>query len=158
MNTPSAARMKEELIISLRSKVFGDRGTDLQAAWDYVETVINGMDDSHNRGPAWTAVHVLANTIANVIETLPEFLPAPPDVVRISPEDNPAAGAAEPERVMLTVDHIALDAIIDARIQNWYENSIDLEHEVNRVIEDYDFSDTIRNTIRHNISFSIEVD
>ena len=59
---------------------------------------------------------------------------------------------------MLTVDHIALDAIIDARIANWYENSIDLEHEVNRVIEDYDFTDTVRDTIRHNISFSVDVE
>ena len=158
MNTPSAARMKEELIISLRSKVFGDRGTDLQAAWDYVETVINGMDDSHNRGPAWTAVHVLANTIANVIETLPEFLPAPPDEVRISPEDNPAAGAAEPEPVMLALDRAALDQIIDARIANWYEHEFDIDAEIERGIDNYDFTDTVRDTIRHNISFSVEVD
>lgn len=109
---------KSELVLMLRSKVFGDRGTDIQAAWDYVESVINGMDDSHNRGPAWTAVHVLANTIANAIETLPEFLPAPPDEVRISPEDNPATGAPEQEieRVTLILGRESLNEIIDARI------------------------------------------
>lgn len=155
---------KSELVIMLRSKVFGDRGTDLQAAFDYVESVINGMDDSHNRGPAWTAVHVLANTIANVIETLPEhvdrieFLPEPPAVVRISPEDNPAAGAAEPEPVMLTLDRAALDQIIDARIANWYEHEFDIQEEVNSAINEYDFEDTVRDIVRHNISFSIDVD
>ena len=149
---------KALLVASLRQRLFADRGTDVAAAFDYCNMLIDSIPGGNEKIAARTALHVLANTVANAIEALPEFLPAPPDVVRISPEDNPAAGAAEPERVMLTVDHIALDAIIDARIQNWYENSIDLEHEVNRVIEDYDFSDTIRNTIRHNISFSIEVD
>lgn len=149
---------KSELVVMLRSKVFGDRGTDVQAAFDYVESVINGMSESADRGPAWTAVHVLANTIANVIEALPEFLPAPPDEVRISPEDNPATGAPEPERVMLTVDHIALDAIIDARIQNWYEHEFDIQEEINSAINDYDFEDTVRDIVRNNISFSIDVD
>lgn len=160
MNTPSAARMKEELIISLRSKVFGDRGTDVQAAFDYVESVINGLSESADRGPAWTAVHVLANTIANVIETLPEFLPAPPDEVRISPEDNPAAGAAEPEprHVMLMLDRASLDAIIDARIANWYEHEFDIQEEIEQGINDYDFEDTVRDIVRNNISFSIDVD
>lgn len=155
---------KSELVLMLRSKVFGDRGTDIQAAFDYVESVINGMSESADRGPAWTAVHVLANTIANVIETLPEyvdrieFLPEPPEVVRISPEDNPAAGAAEPEPVMLTLDRAALDQIINARIANWYEHEFDIDEEIERGIDNYDFSDTIRDTIRHNISFSIDVD
>lgn len=147
---------KSELVMMLRSKVFGDRGTDLQAAWDYVESVINGMSESADRGPAWTAVHVLANTIANVLETLPEFLPAPPEVVRISPEDNPATGAAEPERVMLTVDHIALDAIIDARIQNWADSV--LEETITEAINDYDFEETVRDIVRHNLHFSIDVE
>ena len=103
-------------------------------------------------------MHVLANTVANAIDALPEFLPAPPDEVRISPEDNPAAGAAEPERVMLTVDHIALDAIIDARIANWYEHEFDIQEEVNSAINDYDFEETVRDIVRHNISFSVDVE
>jgi hypothetical protein len=149
---------KALLVSNLRQRMFADRGTDVAAAFDYCNMLIDSIPGGNEKIAARTALHVLANTVANAIEALPEFLPAPPDVVRISPEDNPAAGAAEPERVMLTVDHIALDAIIDARIANWYENSIDLEHEVNRVIEDYDFTDTVRDTIRHNISFSVDVE
>jgi hypothetical protein len=66
--------------------------------------MIDSIPGGNEKIAARTALHVLANTVANAIEALPEFLPAPPDVVRISPEDNPATGAAEPERVMLTVD------------------------------------------------------
>ena len=149
---------KALLVASLRQRLFADRGTDVAAAFDYCNMMIDSIPGGNEKITARTALHVLANTVANAIDALPEFLPAPPDEVRISPEDNPAAGAAEPEPVMLALDRVALDLIIDARIQNWYENSIDLEHEVNRVIEDYDFSDTIRDTIRHNISFSIDVE
>ena len=149
---------KALLVASLRQRLFADRGTDVAAAFDYCNMMIDSIPGGNEKITARTALHVLANTVANAIDALPEFLPAPPDVVRISPEDNPAAGAAEPEPVMLALDRVALDLIIDARIQNWYENSIDLEHEVNRLIEDYDFTDTVRDTIRHNISFSIDVD
>ena len=149
---------KALLVASLRQRLFADRGTDVAAAFDYCNMMIDSIPGGNEKITARTALHVLANTVANAIDALPEFLPAPPDEVRISPEDNPAAGAAEPEPVMLALDRVALDLIIDARIQNWYENSIDLEHEVNRLIEDYDFTDTVRDTIRHNISFSIDVD
>ncbi len=143
---------KSELVVMLRSKVFGDRGTDVQAAFDYVESVINGMSESSDRGPAYAALHVVLNTVANAIEALPEY------VNRISPEDNPAAGAPEPEPVMLTLDRAALDQIIDARIANWYEHEFDIQGEIEQGINNYDFEDTIRDTIRHNISFSIDVD
>ena len=143
---------KALLVAAIRNRLFNDQQTDVKSALSAAHGVIDTITDPASRIGALTAMHVVLNTVANAIDALPEY------VNRISPEDNPATGAAEPERVMLTVDHIALDQIIDARIQNWYENSIDLEHEVNRVIEDYDFSDTIRDTIRHNISFSIDVD
>jgi hypothetical protein len=149
---------KALLVASLRQRLFADRGTDVAAAFDYCNMMIDSIPGGNEKITARTALHVLANTVANAIEALPEFLPAPPDEVRISPEDNPAAGAAEPERVMLTVDHIALDAIIDARIANWYEHEFDIDEEIERGINDYDFDDTIRDTIRRNISFSIEVD
>ena len=140
---------KALLAAAIRNRLFNDQGTDVKAALSAAHGVIDTITDPASRIGALTAMHVVLNTVANAIDALPEFLPAPPDEVRISPE---------PEPVMLALDRVALDLIIDARIQNWYENSIDLEHEVNRVIEDYDFSDTIRDTIRHNISFSIEVD
>jgi hypothetical protein len=142
---------KSQLVISLRSKVFGDRGTDVMAAFDYAETIINGLSESSDRGPAWTAVHVLANTIANAIEALPAELvgqlPAPPAEVNIKGMP-----------MTLSLDRATLDQIIDERIQNWYEHDFDMDHEVSRVIDDYDFSDTVRDIVKNNISFSIDVD
>ena len=149
---------KALLVASLRQRLFADRGTDVAAAFDYCNMMIDSIPGGNEKITARTALHVLANTVANAIDALPEFLPAPPDEVRISPEDNPAAGAAEPERVMLTVDHIALDAIIDARIANWYEHEFDIQEEVNSAINDYDFEETVRDIVRHNISFSVDVE
>ena len=149
---------KALLVSNLRQRMFADRGTDVAAAFDYCNMLIDSIPGGNEKIAARTALHVLANTVANAIEALPEFLPAPPDEVRISPEDNPAAGAAEPERVMLTVDHIALDAIIDARIANWYEHEFDIQEEVNSAINDYDFEETVRDIVRHNISFSVDVE
>ena len=149
---------KALLVSNLRQRMFADRGTDVAAAFDYCNMMIDSIPGGNEKITARTALHVLANTVANAIDALPEFLPAPPDEVRISPEDNPAAGAAEPERVMLTVDHIALDAIIDARIANWYEHEFDIQEEVNSAINDYDFEETVRDIVRHNISFSVDVE
>jgi hypothetical protein len=133
---------KNELVMSLRSKVFGDRGTDLQAAWNYADSIISTLGD---RGPMWTAVHVLMNTIANAIDALPDPLAAPPEEIKI-------------ETVQLSVDRATLDDIIDARIANWYEHEFDIDAEIERGIDNYDFTDTVRDTIRHNISFSVDVD
>jgi len=183
---------KTELVISLRAKMFGDRGTDMQAAWDYAESIINNMDDSHNRGPAWTAIHVLANTIANVIETLPDPLAAPPAVVRISPADNPAAGASDLEAAIIRmidariVQSPALDILTEkfavmitaaeARTADRIdEASVLVEGKVTEGIDDFienqlddavqkcidnsvDWTEIVRDELRNNITFSIEVD
>lgn len=149
---------KTLLIASLRQRLFADRGTDVAAAFDYCNMLIDSIPGGNEKIAARTALHVLANTVANAIEALPEPLPALPDEVRISPEDNPATGAAEPEPVMLTLDRAALDQIIDARIQNWYEHDFDIQEEINSAINDYDFEDTVRDIVRNNISFSIDVD
>ena len=175
---------KKELVISLRTKMFGDRGTDLQSAWDYVETVINGMDDSHNRGPAWTAVHVLANTIANVIETLPEyvdrieFLPEPPAVVRISPVDNPAAGVSDIEAAIIRMidSRIAQSPAVAIKVTEALEEiNVLVEGKVTEGIDDFianqlddeiqkymdnsvDFTEIVRDELKQNITFSIEVE
>lgn len=148
---------KTLLAASLRQRMFADRGTDVAAAFDYCNMLIDSIPGGNEKIAARTALHVLANTVANAIDALPEyieFLPEP----RISPEDNPAAGAAEPERVMLTLDRAALDQIIDARIQNWYEHDFDIQEEVNGAINEYDFEETVRDIVKHNISFSIDVD
>lgn len=149
---------KALLVAAIRNRIFNDQQTDVKAALSAAHGVLDTITDPASRIGALTAMHVVLNTVANAIEALPEFLPAPPEVVRISPEDNPAAGAAEPEPVMLTLDRAALDQIIDARIANWYEHEFDIQEEIEQGINDYDFEETIRDTIRHNISFSIDVD
>ena len=149
---------KALLVAAIRNRIFNDQQTDVKAALSAAHAVIDTISDPASRIGALTAMHVVLNTVANAIDALPEFLPAPPDEVRISPEDNPAAGAAEPERVMLTVDHIALDAIIDARIQNWYENDCGIQDQIIEAINEYDFEETVRDIVRHNIHFSIDVE
>jgi hypothetical protein len=141
---------KALLVSNLRQRMFADRGTDVAAAWEYCNMMIDSIPGGNEKIAARTALHVLANTVANAIEALPEhieFLREP----RIEAPDNP-------EPVMLTLDRAALDEIIDARIQSWYENDFDIGEEINSAINDYDFTDTVRDTIRHNISFSVEVD
>jgi len=178
---------KTELVISLRAKMFGDRGTDMQAAWDYAESIINNMDDSHNRGPAWTAIHVLANTIANVIESLPDPLAAPPAEVRIAP-DNPAAGITDLESAILRlidariaqspslgdrIDHLvdraidtrAITEVIDQVVEGKVTEGIDdfianqLDDEIQKYMDNsVDFTEIVRDEIRSNITFTVEVD
>ena len=149
---------KSELVTAIRNRIFNDQQTDVKAALSAAHGVLDSISDPASRIGALTAMHVVLNTVANAIEALPEFLPAPPDEVRISPEDNPATGAPEPEPVMLTLDRDALDRIIDARIANWYEHEFDIQEEINSAINDYDFEDTVRDIVRNNISFSIDVD
>jgi hypothetical protein len=149
---------KALLVASLRQRLFADRGTDVAAAFDYCNMMIDSIPGGNEKITARTALHVLANTVANAIEALPEFLPAPPDEVRISPEDNPATGASESDLMTLVLDRAALDQIIDARIANWYEHEFDIQEEIEQGINDYDFEDTVRDIVRSRISFSIDVD
>jgi len=151
---------KALLVAAIRNRIFNDQQTDVKAALSAAHGVLDSISDPASRIGALTAMHVVLNTVANAIEALPEFLPAPPDEVRISPEDNPAAGAAEPEprHVMLMLDRASLDAIIDARIANWYEHEFDIQEEIEQGINDYDFEDTVRDIVRSRISFSIDVD
>ncbi len=149
---------KALLVAAIRNRIFNDQQTDVKAALSAAHGVLDTITDPASRIGALTAMHVVLNTVANAIEALPEFLPAPPEVVRISPEDNPAAGAAEPEPVMLTLDRAALDQIIDARIERWYENDCGIQDQIIEAINEYDFEETVRDIVRHNISFSIDVD
>jgi hypothetical protein len=151
---------KALLVAAIRNRIFNDQQTDVKAALSAAHGVLDSISDPASRIGALTAMHVVLNTVANAIEALPEFLPAPPDEVRISPEDNPATGAAEPEprHVMLMLDRASLDAIIDARIANWYEHEFDIQEEIEQGINDYDFENTVRDIVRSRISFSIDVD
>ena len=149
---------KALLVAAIRNRIFNDQQTDVKAALSAAHGVLDSISDPASRIGALTALHVVLNTVANAIDALPEPLPALPDEVRISPEDNPATGVEEPRHVMLMLDRASLDQIIDARIQNWYEHDFDIQEEINNAINDYDFEDTVRDIVKHNISFSIDVD
>jgi hypothetical protein len=53
-----------ELAHSLKAKMFADRGTDIQAAYDYLFKIANASD---NPIAVLTAAHVLVNTICNAL-------------------------------------------------------------------------------------------
>jgi hypothetical protein len=136
---------KAELLKTIRNSLFNNQGTDVQSALSAAHSVIDTITDPASRIGALTAMHVVLNTVANAIEALPDPLAAPPEEIKI-------------ETVQLSVDRATLDDIIDARIANWYEHEFDIDAEIERGIDNYDFTDTVRDTIRHNISFSVEVD
>lgn len=133
---------KKILTASLRNGLFGDRGGDVIAAIEYAHEVINANPESSSRAPAFTALHVVCNTIANAIDALE--LPA----------DNPAAGVTGFEdalvklidqRVKYHLDDMDLTSDLDDKIQEYIDNSVD-------------FTEIVRDEIRQNISFTIEVD
>ena len=136
---------KALLVAAIRNRIFNDQQTDVKAALSAAHGYFDTITDPASRIGALTAMHVVLNTVANAIEALPDPLSAPPEEIKI-------------ETVQLSVDRAALDEIIDARIANWYEHEFDIDAEIERGIDNYDFTDTVRDTIRHNISFSVEVD
>jgi hypothetical protein len=141
---------KALLVSNLRQRMFADRGTDVAAAWEYCNMMIDSIPGGNEKIAARTALHVLANTVANAIEALPEhieFLPEPPAEVNIKGMP-----------MTLSLDRATLDQIIDERIQNWYEHEFDIQEEVNGAINEYDFEETVRDIVKHNITFSIDVD
>ena len=170
---------KKILTASLRSAMFGDRGGDVIAALEYAHEVINAMPESSSRAPAFTALHVVLNTVANAIDALQ--LPA----------DNPAAGATDLEAAIMRlidqrvaqspvaalqsalidarINHWADDQI-DSRVKNWVDEemsdwieshgeAIDLESQIEHYMTNsFDMTEAVRDELKHNITFSIEVD
>ena len=133
---------KKILLASLRSSMFGDRGSDVDGALDYAHQVINAMSESSDRAPAFTALHVVLNTVANAIAALE--LPA----------DSPAAG--------VTGFEDALIKLIDARIKYCFDDMDGLDC-LDEKIQEYidnsvDFTEIVRDELKQNISFSVEVD
>ena len=133
---------KTLLVASLRNRLFSDRGSDVAQAFEYANDLITSMNDAADRVSALTALHVVLNTVANAIDALE--LPA----------DNPAAGVTGFEdalvklidqRVKYHLDDMDLTSDLDDKIQEYIDNSVD-------------FTEIVRDEIRQNISFTIEVD
>ena len=141
---------KKILTASLRSAMFGDRGGDVIAALEYAHQCIEAMPESSSRAPAFTALHVVLNTVANAIDALE--LPA----------DNPAAGVTGVGSFFTPSFEDALIKLIDARIKYCLDD-MDLTSDLDDKIQEYinnsvDFTEIVRDEIRQNITFTIEVD
>jgi hypothetical protein len=133
---------KKILLASLRSGMFGDRGGDVIAALEYAHQCIEAMPESSSRAPAFTALHVVCNTIANAI-----------DALELS-ADNPAAGVTGLED--------ALIKLIDARIKYCFDDMDGLDC-LDEKIQEYidnsvDFTEIVRDELKQNITLSIEID
>jgi hypothetical protein len=56
---------KQELLVALKSNLFADRGTDLGLALNYANEMARASD---NPMAFYTALQVVMNTVANIIE------------------------------------------------------------------------------------------
>lgn len=145
---------KKTLTASLRSAMFGDRGGDVDAALEYAHQMIDAMPEASGRAPAFTALHVVCNTIANAI-----------DALELS-ADNPAAGVTGFEdaliklidaRVKYCLDDVDLSSDLDDKIQEYIDENVG--DKVQEYIDNsVDFTEIVRDEIRQNISFSVEID
>lgn len=143
----------KQLAKDIRLNLFGDRGTDLQAAMQYADQVFTSLGESNIA--ARTAMHVVLNTMANILDAMPV------------PADNPAAGATAVEEVLIRLIDQRLAARVSsesdfetrvqAEIEDWADNNLDTLIE-SWIENNLDLSDMVRDEIRNNISFTIEVD
>ena len=120
----------------------------------------------------------MLNSVAKQIIALPDPLPLPPAEIQISVEDNPATGTEARqdlqsvlEPVMVSVPRDELNRIIDARVSEWLDDRFDSmasewfndNVDIDEKVQDYldnsvDWTEIIRDELKHNLSLSISVD
>jgi hypothetical protein len=169
---------KHELAASIKVGIFASRDT-LEEAFEYVETMFNTMPDPAHRAAARTALHVMLNSVAKQIIALPDPLPPPPAEIQISVEDNPATGTEVntdinrvlDNPVLVSVPRAELNRIIDQRISDWlddrfdgmanewFNDNVDIDEQVQEYMDNsVDWTEIVRDELKHNLSFSISVD
>lgn len=134
----------KQLAADLRINLFADRGTDLKSAIEYSHAVFNTLETG-NSIAARTAMHVVLNTVANILDEM------------LDPADNPATGTpVEPVHLML--DRAALDQIIDARIEQWMDdNESMIDNRVESWMEDNFDPDHLVNEALQNVDFEVRI-
>lgn len=170
---------KKILTASLRNNLFADRGGDVIAALEYAHEVINAMPESSERAPSFTALYVVMNTIANAIDALE--LPADSPAAGVTGFEDALiklidARIANNQSVSETYARIDarldywMEDQLDSRIKEWVDSnmsdwiashgeSIDIDSQIQEYIDNsVDFTEIVRDEIRQNITFSIEVD
>jgi len=166
---------KHELAASIKVGIFASRDT-LEEAFEYTETMFNSMPDPAHRAAARTALHVMLNSVAKQIIALPDQLPPPPAEVRISPEDNPATGTEARQDLQSVLEPVLISVpelhrIIDQRIsdwlddrfdslaEEWFNDNVDVDEKVQEYIDNsVDWTEVVRDELRHNITLSVTVD
>ncbi len=123
---------------SIRVNLFADRGSDIGAAWQYVEDMFDSMPDVGSRAAARTALHVLVNTIANAIDDL-----AP-------------AAIAHADRPDVGIDESRIAHMVDVHVSRWLEENLDIENQVQEAIDEQDIEHMISEAIK-NMNFRVDI-
>ena len=123
---------------SLRVNLFADRGSDIGAAWQYVEDMFDSMPDGGSRAAARTALHVLVNTIANAIDDL-----APSTIAHA---DQPDVG----------IDESRIAHMVDVHMARWIEENLDIENQVQEAIDEQDIENMVSEAIK-NMNFRVDI-
>ena len=170
---------KKILTASLRSALFGDRGGDVIVALHYAHQVINALQEPTDRAPALTALHVVLNTVANAIDALQ--LPADNPAAGVTGFEDALiklidARIANNQSVSETYARIDarldywMEDQLDSRIKTWVDDNmsswieshgeaLDLESQIEHYMtNNFDMTEAVRDELKHNITFSIEVD
>jgi len=123
-----------QLAADIRHGMFADRGTDLSAAMQYASEVFQALVPANI--PASTALHVVMNTLANILDEMD------------SSADNPATGF-NLGQFTLQMDRAALDDIIDTRVSIWFLNNVEaIDKRVEEIVEDALESVDLRISVR----------
>jgi len=124
-----------QLAADIRHGMFADRGTDLSAAMQYASEVFQALAPANNIA-ASTALHVVMNTLANILDEMD------------SSADNPATGF-NLGQFTLQMDRAALDDIIDTRVSIWFLNNVEaIDKRVEEIVEDALESVDLRISVR----------
>ena len=144
-------------VSQFRNNLFGSRGCDIQAAMDYVETMINTFQGTEYAA-AKTAIGVLVNTIDNAVAQSQG--PSPEKIAIIELIDariEEWAALTLRDKVMSIVE----DDDISDQISNWMSNNFDVEdYNVGDAIEswaDRNLDDKINEAI-NNLTFTVNVE
>jgi len=157
---------KALLAASIRVGIFGKRDS-IDEALEYASEIIDNLQTC-DKAVVYTALHVVLNTVADEIDALPDSsaaaLEPPPAEVRIDHADLPATGATSlhdqiEEIVLAQISKLgaSIDQKIERRVANeiqewnentkfdtiieeWFEDNVDIEHEVKEVINNMSIS------------------
>ena len=139
---------KAMLAASIRVGIFGKRDS-INEALEYASEIIDNLQ-TYDKAVVYTALHVMMNTIADKIDTLPDSsaaaLEPPPVEIRIDHADLPATGA--------TSLHDQIEDIVLTQISKLGDM---IDRKIERAIENYDHEEMVTNIIR-NLRFSCEIE